>query len=212
VRLVKLLGLATAVAMSATALIGPSSASAVTLCRANQNPCSIFLRYQEPTLEGSLVAETSSVIAATPQVTCGTSNVTIAAGGSGTNPLMGKLTGLMFGNCLGIKMEMCEQAPIGLSYEVAITAAGGGNGTVSVEAGEGAPRFKVYCAEQLLSCIFAANMEVMELALNGGNPATLVANEEPLTLQEGSPGCSETATWTATYSLTPTPLFVAASP
>jgi hypothetical protein len=213
VKLMKMLGLAAAATIGAMALIGSGSASAVTLCRTNESPCAEKNRYQEATLEGALATETSSIVAGTPQVTCGMSNVTIPTGAS-ANPLMGEVTGLTFGGCQGIEMEACVQAATTLPFNAATTATGGGNGVFAVTSGgSGTPRLKVYCAALGLTCIFATGMEGMELGFTGGNPATLVANEEPLTRQVGSsPGCSEAATWSATYSLTPTPLFVASSP
>lgn len=195
-----MLSLAAVAAIAAMAFIGASSASATTLCSVNTNPCPEANRYTSVSVEAALETGTEAVLSGPVAVKCNTSTVKGASEGTSGNPLKGKITGLTFGpTCTGCTTVTSEALP----YVADVKATGGGNGTLTVLS----PKVKLANCPLGISCTASASEVVLDVV--GGNPAKVLAKEEPITLS-----CSfEKGKWDATYVVsTPKPLFVEAEP
>jgi hypothetical protein len=149
------------------------------------------------------------------QVTCTESNVTLESTGTGSNTpgvaVPGTVTSLQFGG-------MCTTTPFGFTcivsktsgYKVTVTALNNkGTGTLTAT-GPGIKTL-VNCAAGFFKCEYEAPAAGVDLHVNPGNPATVVASGQPLTTLPGGTGCGTSATWHAGYTLngTNTALWVA---
>jgi hypothetical protein len=204
----KMLGLVVAAALAAMAFVGAGSASATTLCKANENPCNN--PYPSGTkVKAQLETGTEAVLTtslATVKCTVSKSEgVTKAQSGE---PLPGEVTNLTFESCK-TGLVGCTVSTVNLPYTAAVSATGGGNGTFTASSsGKGNPGAKVVCVG-VLNCTFTT-AEATLTAL-GGEPARLKA--EGVELEQTGELCPTTSTWTATYKVTePTKGWVVASP
>ena len=211
----KILALAAVAAMALMAFA--STASADVLCKAAPNKAG-----ECPTTTGDYAANTSFTAKSTnPKltvvggvtafVTCKESAVALTNTSTGSNTpgstVSGEITDLTFTND-------CTTAG-GVSCTVSTTK--GYTGTVSAINNSGTGeltafgntiRTKVVCGV-IFSCEYSPKTAGLTVHINGGNPATVNASEEPLDQVSGI-GCGSEAKWDADYTLTsPTALWVA---
>jgi hypothetical protein len=198
-----MLSLAAVAAIAAMAFIGVGTASATTLCSVNTNPCPEGSRYTSVPVEAALEAGTEAVLTGPVPVKCTTSTVKGKSEGTSGNPLTGHITGLTFGPTCSGCTEVEPLLPVG-GYTVHVSAgATQGNGTMTVLGAE------VHLRKCPLGTSCLATAKEVVLDVTGGNPAKVVAKEEPITLS-----CSlSSGSWTATYVVsTPKPVFVEKEP
>jgi hypothetical protein len=193
------------------AMLAASSADAVTLCRANENPtCSEANSYRVPTeFAATLERATNAVFSGTPSVTCeesGGSGETTVAG----TPLIGESSNINFGSCSGCTVVEARNLP----WTGEVEATGGGNGTITAYGSE-----KANLSVKLTSCLSGATcfygVASASAEIEGGESAkfTIV---KTLNREVGSNKllCALTSTFSGSYRLTtPTePVFVSALP
>jgi hypothetical protein len=196
-------------AVAAAASAGP--AGAVTLCRANENPCSEANAYRVPTeFAGALERATNAVFSGTPTVTCeeswGSGETTVAG-----TPLIGESNNVNFAACGG-GCTTVEARHLPWTGEVEAT--GGGNGSITAYGSE-----KQTLSVKLTNCLSGATcfygVASATAEIEGGESAkfTIV---KTLNREEGSNKllCALTNTFSGSYRLsTPTePVFVEALP
>jgi hypothetical protein len=199
-----MLGLAAIAALAAMALVGASSASAVTLCKENVNPCPEAARYKA----GTIIKAHSpkAVLKGFATVTC-ESDVEDELTATSGAPLKNLIKKLTFTNCSG-----CTAAEaIHLPYLTLIHSdTPMGNGKLLVESdGSGAPGARLTGCPFGIECVFevSENEGVAHLTVEGGNPAKIRTGEGEgkvvnLKRSGGSGLCGSTATWEATYTAT----------
>jgi hypothetical protein len=211
----KMLGLAAVAAMALTALVGVGSAAAAgtTLCKTAETPCKAENHYGIGTAisgESSNATLTSSL----GNVVCSKSTVggkTTTTGSNKTN-VEGTIDSLTFTSCtlttppfLGGGTHSCTVSSINTPYKAVVADLGATKGSMTVT---GTPGAKVDCGASVLRCQFTSSSVTLDV--NSGNPATVVADKEPLirTVYEGGICPSESA-WDATYTVTaPKPLYI----
>jgi hypothetical protein len=200
---IKILGLAAVAAMALMAFVGASSASATVLCKVSTSPCPTGSMYEPGTvIEG--VSTNATLTSDLATVVC-TNSETVAkteTTGSSTTTVTGTITALTFTGCTANNGTVkCTVTVQGLPYHAEVHWGSGVNGTLTVKAHAGgvSPGATVVCAG-LISCTFENTL--FTLPVNGGNPATIVANAVPLerTAFGGTPLCGTTAAWDATYT------------
>jgi hypothetical protein len=193
----KMLGLTAVAALSIAAFAGAGTASASSLCKVNESPCAA-------PFTGEVVGKSAEAT-----LTAGSFVVKCAseAKGSLNASGVGKITNLTFSSCKG---ECTTATALNLPYKAVGDAAGGGNGTLLVSKETvGPPGAKLGgCTFLKVNCAYVAETEPVSLAVTGGASPTLKATAVPLKRTEGP--CPEKGTWTATYSVTPAPLFLVA--
>jgi hypothetical protein len=198
-----------AVSLVAIAAVA-SEATATALCDEAEDPCVEQSTYPVGTkIEGKLATGVAALKSGFVTVECKASSiagVTTKDLGSG-EPLLGEATSLTFSECTGCtKVEA-----IGLPYTAEFMASKEkvGDGTLTLSKGkEGNPGVLVSGCPFGVSCTYGAAEVVLET--KGGAPASVVAEAEPVSKQGGSPLCSSTGTYTATYSVAaPEALFAA---
>ncbi len=215
---IKILGLAAVAAMALMAFVGASSASATVLC--SQTPsgtpaaCPTASTYGAGTTitgtaEGALLTNNLNPVECEHSET--EARITNTGGASST--VVGTIEELNFTGCstTNIPITNCTVTVEHLPYlgEVHWTE-GTHNGTLTgLNHGNGVPGAKVVCGT-VINCRFSAEPT---LDVNGGNPASVLANEESLTISGGGllmPICPSTAKWDAEYVATsPTAIWVA---
>jgi hypothetical protein len=206
VRYLKLMGLAALMAAALTAFLGASSASAVTLCKANENPCSNDYA-AGTTISGSLVANTKAVLlSGIGNVECEESTVSGKTSELSGSPLMGLIESLTFAKCL-LGSTSCTVTVENLPYLVSITASGSGNGTMTVEhdGTGGMPQAHVNCGSAF-NCIVGNDPVTLPVA--GGAPAIITAAQTMKLIENKGFICPSSATWDAKYAVSPSPMFV----
>jgi hypothetical protein len=200
---IKMLGLMALAALAAMAFVGASSASAVTLCKENVNPCPEGKRYTTGTVIKAHSAK--AVLKGFTTVTCESDVEDTLSETSGT-PLKDLITSVTFSNCSG-----CTGATaLNLPWLTLLHATSGGNGTMLVENdGNGTPGARLTGCPFGIECVFSVseNGGVAHLTVNGGSPATIRTGEGESTAVKlertgGSSFCGSTATWEATYTAT----------
>lgn len=204
-RAVKMLGLAAAAALAAMALLGAGSASATTLCSANEEECA------SPLASGTVIkAESADVVFVTnlQNITCSGSKLegkTTAASGE---PLTAQITGLTLTGCKTASGASCTHTTLSLPWAAAFEATGGGNGALTLSSGgSGNPGWTYVCG-LVMNC--TVSTPEATLSVEGGEPATLRAEEVELESSGGN--CPAGQRVSATYTVTsPNPLFVSAS-
>ena len=211
-RLIKMLGLSAIGALVAMAFVGAGSASAVTLCEANESPCTH--KYPSGTvIKTKLAAGTTAILKGEPigTVECSVSTGEGKTTAESASPLPGEITSLSFTSCT-LAGTACTVTVEHLPFFASLTSSGGGNGTLTAKSsGAGRPQALVKCGS-LLKCIFGANE--VSLKAEGGNPGFLKAEGIELE-REGGIGfvCPNEAKWTAKYEVeAPKPVFVSALP
>lgn len=190
----KMLGLAAMAALVVTAFAGVGVASADTLCKANENPCSAANSLPVGTVLKGL-DPAATLLAGSFEVKCHSevSGKTTVNHGAGKG-LLGLIENVTWSNCSG----SCNAAhSLNLPYLALASAA---LQTMKVESdGKGNP------GAQLLNCLFNGNSCTYSAAsvtmkVVGGNPGKFTVTKAPLTRTAGF-FCPETGEWDATYTL-----------
>lgn len=204
---IRLLGLAVLAALAVAAFVGAGSASAITLCKANENPCSAGNRYPSgTTILGK--SSTSFLENESLAVECEEATVEIKTTAESGSPLPAKLTLPTFAGCSEGETE-CTQEALLDPYEAFFYEPGGGNGRLGLyEEPNDEFEMKVQCGG--LTCVYDGGMK---FKIAGGNPAKMTVFAWAPTLESGV-GCASTATWTVEYSLNnlSSPLYIEALP
>lgn len=209
----KMLGLAAIAATALMAFVGPSTASAYTLCELGVNregkcvtgPNGESRHYASGTKFTADSTNSKLTVfgegAATEYITCSTSKVALESTSTGDD-----LDGAVTGKITSVEWEGCAvkggfpSCTVSKSsgYTGSVTGTSGGNGSVNVK-GTGI-RTKVVCG-LIFSCEYEPTASGISLSLTGGNPAVMTASEQPLTLVAGGFGCGTEAKWDSTYNL-----------
>jgi hypothetical protein len=205
----KILAMAAIAAMALTAFVA-GSASADVLCKTKPNrsgECETssgdYPAFTNFTAE--LSAGTSAVLTitegATSSVTCANSTVSIGNASTGSNtpgtevPM--EVTDLSFTNCktAGSSTNNCEVSTT-RGYAGGLKATdNSGDGTLKIN---GNAETLVKCFG-FLECKYRPMVSGLSLAFAGGNPATAVAEKQPLAVAPFGFGCGTGADWDATY-------------
>lgn len=195
----------------AAVAIAATGASAVTLCRANENPtCSEANSYRVPTeFVGVLERSTNAVFSGTPTATCEESGGTGETTVEGT-PLIGEGKTVYFGGCSGCTTVEARNLP----WTGEVEATGGGNGTLTVTGSkEGNPSVKITGCLSGATCYYGFTTATAEVEGGSSMKFKIV---KVLNREEGSNKllCALTNTFTGSYKLTsPTePVFISALP
>jgi hypothetical protein len=189
-----------AVALAASAVIGAASASAVTYCKENKNPCPAGQRYAKETVFSLKLPMGSEVaFAGNNNVRCLTSTLESKSKEESGTPLLGTIPAFGFGTeCEGCKKVTAALVP----YNTELQETGGKWVMTVKSGGMGSPRFRfTECPPGgKEECTFGQTS--YELGFTGGKPATLSANKVVLALFAGSmANCGLTTTWSATYEI-----------
>jgi hypothetical protein len=211
VRTFKLLSLAGIAAIAAMAFLGAGTASATRLCKtaAGAGTCgSIYgagTKISASSTEATLVTSLGTVVC--KKSTVG-GKTTTAGGGAGV-PVAGTVESLTFSECK-LGSTSCTATAVHLNYTATVAWTSGNNGTFTVGKGTGgAPGAHVVCGS-FIDCTFTG--EGIQLDVDGGEPALVLAKEEVLAKEAGGFFCPSSSTWTATYTVTaPNPLFISNS-
>jgi hypothetical protein len=191
---IKLIPLAVLLAVAITVVAAGGSASAVTLCKENKNPCPESMRYKEGGEGWSHAKE--AILSGPVTVLCKETwhhDKSLATSGS---PLLAETRKIEFVGCTGCKQVTAQ----GLSYETEMTASGGGNGVLTMR------NIVLQWNECNLGLKCTARAAKMEWTFEGGpggseeKDAKLKAEKEPLSM-EGL-GCGTTGEWNGTFILT----------
>lgn len=212
---------ASAVVVMLFAGILVSSASGTTLCKVSTNPCPVLFRYAAgQAVTGSLKAKTTSVfVTETGTITCLSATLSLKTSQESAASLPGTATGWSFegGKCEhSLLVNQCTRKEmLDVPYAVEIAATGGGGGTLRMKSsGNGNPAVWFKC-ENKIDC----KLEKAEIVLNveggeGGEKPPAIASAKGLTFKSGGGSLCPVSesTWTTEYELSPSPLYIAASP
>ncbi len=202
-RLIKMLGLGMVAAIAAMALVGVGSASAhsTALCKTNELPCKSPLP-SGTAITGALESGTTAKLKSSiGTVECKKSPTSGKTTSGLATSVSGSITALKFEECK-LGETSCTVTTEGLPYAASVLVIPGTmNGEFTVKN----PSATVKCGA-LINCTFG--FESVNLTVDGGAPAKLLAKEERLTLEKGFI-CPGESFWTATYTITaPNPLFI----
>jgi hypothetical protein len=191
-RLIKMLGLATVVAVAAMAFIGAGSASAV-LCKVKQNTCEPANRWATPTTILALT-HVKAVLKGNVNVECNSHVTMVHEGLNGAGKLFGKVTKLTWYECTGCTTVVTETLP---TFEDEPTTEGNGKATITgaVVKLSGCP-FGVTCKA---SGTVTAEINGGTLGKTGAGVADI--KFPGVTVTMSGLGCGTTATWTALYNI-----------
>lgn len=207
VRYIKVLGLAAVAAAAVMAFVGVSSAAAAptVLCKVAELPCAEANRYPANT---SIAGESEGKAKLAGINAAGETEITVECSSKTTlkntaasgEPLPGSVTALSFTSC----NNTCSVSVTGLPYSGTLAWTSAFNGLLIVK-NVGAT---LTCAFGFVKCKVGA--KEVDLTVDGGNPAKVLAVNVPLTLEAQEAGkCPVKALWTATYKATsPTSVFV----
>jgi hypothetical protein len=206
----KILGPAAVAAMALTALIGVSSSSAAELCSTNTSPCTGTIYGSSTSISANLKAGTTSRLTSNfGAITCKKSTM---AGKTTNGEGHGEITTVSFTGCTDPFGGSCTFNSVNPPFTVSTAATGGGNGTITTTATEAHetegknPGMTVTCTGIGLNCTYSR--AEMTLNVTGGNPATILAENESLEFTAGGFCPSETS-WDYEYEITaPKPLFL----
>lgn len=199
--LVRALLPASLTALLALAIAAPSPASATGLCEeaAGSGTCENPYPRETP-----LKAEATNTLFKTSlgNITCKKSTLegeTTSDGGEAGVAVGAKISALSFGSC-EVSGTACTITAANLVYKSSIGWTSGNNGSAKIEkGGAGEPGAAVKCGA-LINCTLSGEPS---LSINGGEAgkATIGIGEAKV---KGSGGgfCPETATWSATYTVT----------
>jgi hypothetical protein len=210
----KMFGLALVAVIAAMAFIGAGSASAVTACKVNKNPCPTGEEYKSGTIvKAKLLGTEEAVLHATgtPNVLCKVSESEGVSTATSGTPLSGEIKNLTFKECRTATLVSCEVTTVNLPYKAAIESnplIEGDGFLTATSSGKGNPGAKVVCLG-VINCTFTA--AAAELRIEGGAPAMLIAEEVPLSHVGAE--CPSAATWSAAYEVTaPNPAWIESGP
>jgi hypothetical protein len=193
--------MATATVMLAiAAFIGTASASAVTMCKENKNPCPAGQRYAKETVfKLKLPTGKEVVFVGATNVRCLASTAETKTKEEAGTPLLGTINAFGFGaECEGCKKVTALLLP----YNTELAEAGGKWAMTVKSGGGGSPRFKMTeCPPGgKEECTFGSTS--FELEVTGGKPATVAANKVMLSLFAGMMvNCGLSREWSATYEI-----------
>ena len=193
-KLIKLVGLLAVSALAVAAFAGAGSASADTLCKANENPCSAANSYPIGTVIKGL-DPSATLLAGSFEVKCHSEVIgkTTVNHGAGKG-ILGLIEKVIWSNCSG----SCNGATsINTPYLALGSAA---TQTMTVESdGSGNPGAQLSnCLFNGNSCTYSAASVAMKFV--GGNPAKITVTKAPLARTAGL-FCPATGEWDATYTL-----------
>jgi hypothetical protein len=195
----KIVGLAVLAAVAMTAFVGSGTAAGNAICKTNTTPCPEESMYKpNDVIEATAV---NTVITALPEVTCtdAFTKVKVTKTGSATENVTGEVTAFSFSGC---KVDVlftpsCTVSSENLPYHAEVLGSGAGASlTLSKGPSGKEPSAMVTCAG-IIACTFSS--PDFNLALVGGNPGTVLANEEELKIAEGGFGCPEEGLFDADY-------------
>lgn len=209
-------------AAAASLALGAGSASAARLCTAepgaNEGPCKGSIYPGSTAFSGGLAESLTINLGATGTIEClfSTFKGTIKneGGGAGT-PVGAEVASWIFGskseeakNCVLVGVIACTISDaLNVAYEASFAHSAGtkGNGTLTFKphSGGGNPGMIVKCGTSV-NCIFKA--AEIQFVVVGGAPATATVTNKAME-REGTL-CPAQALLTASYKLTPSPLFV----
>jgi hypothetical protein len=209
---IKIMGLCLVAALAVMALVGAASASAAetTLCKTEHanSVCPQAEHYNSGTSitgtnSGNAVLTTSGGFI-NPTVTCTKSTVGGKTTATGGNPLTGSITTFTFTGC-SWSGGSCTVTSVNTPYSAGIEWTSGQDGTFTAgSSGKGEPGASVTCEGIALTCTYTKEVS---LEAEGGKPAKIYAKNESLKISGGF-GCPTEAHWTATYTVSPSPLYV----
>lgn len=205
----KKLGFALPAALVALAAVAAIPASATTLCKANETPCSEANEWEleeggkdiPVTYKASLKGGTEAVFVSSLTVKCKSSSITGLAIDTELEPdevpLEITVTALSFSECSGCAVVTAQGLPwTGGTLE----ATGSGNGQFTLA------KTKVLFEKCPLGISCTVTAEAVKMDFTGGKPAEVKAIEEPIALSGGL--CGATGKFSATYSFTePNPVW-----
>jgi hypothetical protein len=196
--------------LPATAFAEFNETDPTTLCKEAVSKCEAAQRYPSgTTIEASLKSGTQFKLnAGFVTMECAGSTLSGKTTAEYGAPLSLEVSTLSLSTCKGCTSPEFQNLPYSASAEQSTA----NNATVSVKSsGKGTPTAKLSGCPFGTVCKYGASALG---TLEGGNPATLVAKEAPLELQEGSGGlCAKVGKLTATYEITaPKPLYASRMP
>lgn len=199
-RTIRIFGSIVVLALALTGLVGGSSASATTVCKAVQATCAGGNIYPAGTeYTGTLVAGTDAAIAGAGfEIKCDASTIVGKFSSGSASPLVGEITTWTFGGTC----EACTtMTAIHLSLKSELEKTGGNNGNLTLKnGGGGKPAFKLTGCPFGITCVYEA--EALGANYNGGQPAEVVFSEAPLAKEMGSPICGTEGKFSAKYKIT----------
>lgn len=188
---------------------GTSLDAGAALCKAELESCSTATTFTTTTeLKGSLSTGTEAVVETElGAVKCTKSSIKGNALGKESEMLRGEVSSLTFESCKSGAKE-CTTTTEKLPYTGELTYTETGDGTIDFAALKAASSVKIVC-DGIVSCTFGG---AAKLQFDGGEPATILASKESLSVTSGSLCPGKAATLTAAYELTAPsiPVFVAA--
>ncbi|HVD38644.1 MAG TPA: hypothetical protein VNC15_07410 [Solirubrobacterales bacterium] len=205
----KIIGLAAIAAMAFMAFA--ASASADVLCKTAPNKSGECETAVGDYASGTVFTSESTNAKLTVEggitsyVTCSKSNVSLKNTSTGSNTsgtaVAGEVTKVSWSGCQTAGGSSCNVSESsGYSGNVKATSDAGagtvtvnGNATTTVDCTSFGFEFK---------CTYKPTSGGLDLTLTGGNPASITATSQPLTLEAGGFGCGSGAKWDATYTLT----------
>ena len=205
-RLVRILSLASVAALATVCLVA-GSASAVTVCKKNEETCKAENRYPAGTeLSAELREETQAVFkTALFTVKCEESTFNDVLLEESGKPLLDEITTFTFSKCEGCKAVTVENLPWHTELEQDVAKKGNGILMITKGEGGGRPDFEFAGCPLGASCVYGEGK--ITLNVHGGDGgeaakrARVVAAEEVLLRKEGNPLCGATATWSAEYDI-----------
>jgi len=230
-RLIRMFGLAAAAAVVATAIAAATSASAVTLCEENANPCPAGKEYKVgTTIEGELnpLFEAEIVIFdkakeekgelekqfATIKCTKGMFKGATTKNEGPGETLYGEITPGSFSGC-----STCTKGgkPLKTPYTTELLwdplVQGDGALNITTGTGGGIPAWEFTGCPLGVSCTWGEK-SISKIRVMGGNPAQVRITNAPIAFQAGNPWCQNKGKITAWYNVTvpAKPVFVQEKP
>jgi hypothetical protein len=212
------LGLAVVAALALTAFLGasatPAAASWTSLCKANESPCAPGNQYGA-FVASSIEASTDEMVITLPfpdgkvaKVTCTASSLDIGTTSANGNPLKAWLANWAMSGCTTSNGTVsCTATPLESGASGSLSWTKGAEGTLS-SSEEGVYLLcKTTGGSTVTDCTFSFKSP-LQLDVVGGNPAHVVAGEEPMT-KSGKLCVGLEPKFTATYEIdSPQPLYV----
>ncbi len=190
-KLARTFGLVLVTAAIAAALLGATSASASTQCKANESPCSEGNTYAKGTETSLEVEEGKTAVFKNSfiEIVCTASSIrgTISANPGASGEVIGTITSWTFKSCT-IAGSGAACSPVetsGLSHSTHGIATGGGNGTEYVGPGIGTPGFRFGVGGTcglVTSCSITANEAQPPSSTNNSLKATYTGSATAPTL------------------------------
>jgi hypothetical protein len=195
---IKIVGLGILAALALLLIPGAASAPAsAVLCSTNTFPCT-GTKYGTGTKISTQLKWGTVAMFTTPStnVTCAKATL---GGSTNTSEGHGEITTFGFSSCVTDLGTPCTLSALGLPYTATFNP-----GSLTISWKSMNPAIGVDCGS-LIKCTFSFSS--LTLGVTGGNPATIVANNE--SLERFGVFCPSSANFHATYEVTaPKPLFL----